>query len=125
MDIFTYVLIALAIILIGRKFYLTKSITQYSPEETSNKIKGSVNVLLLDVRTSAERKSLSIKGSIHIPLHELASRSEDLNKHKNKEIICYCRSGNRSLSAAAKLKKLGFNVANMKGGITSWNAASL
>jgi rhodanese-related sulfurtransferase len=48
-----------------------------------------------------------------------------MKKFKDAEIICYCRTGNRSLNAAAKLKKLGFNAANLKGGIIRWNAAGL
>jgi len=54
-------------------------------------------------------------------LYELGTRSDELLKYKDKEIICYCRSGNRSLTAAAKLKKKGFNSANLKGGIIRWN----
>ncbi len=125
MDILTYVLAGLVVIIIGRKVFLAKTITHYSPTDAANKIKNSMNVILLDVRTPAERKSSSIKGSLHIPLYELSSRSDELKKYKEKEIICYCRSGNRSLSAAAKLKKSGFNVANMKGGISAWNATGL
>jgi rhodanese-related sulfurtransferase len=45
---------------------------------------------------------------------------EDIRKFKDKEIICYCRSGNRSLSAAILLQKKGINAANLIGGITAW-----
>ncbi len=111
----------LIIFLYVRKFLSTRGIVQYEPSEAAAKLKGSRNIILLDVRTPKERKEQSIKGSIHIPLYELGTRSEELLKYKDKEIICYCRSGNRSLTAAAKLRKKGFNSANLKGGIIRWN----
>ena len=112
---------ALVVSLYVRKFFSTRGIVQYEPDEAATKLKGNRNLILLDVRTPKERKEQSIKGSIHIPLYELGTRSDELLKYKDKEIICYCRSGNRSLTAAAKLKKKGFNSANLKGGIIRWN----
>ncbi|MFA6541567.1 MAG: rhodanese-like domain-containing protein [Bacteroidota bacterium] len=96
-----------------------RGISQYSPAEAKAQMKaGSV---MLDVRTAGERSSSSIPSSIHIPLHEIGSRMKDLERHKNKEIICYCQSGSRSVNAALKLKKAGYTVGNLKGGIASWN----
>ena len=78
-------------------------------------------MVLLDVRTRGERAAQHIQGSLHIPLHQLEKRIDELQKHQNKEIICYCQTGSRSLSAAIRLKKHGFTVANLKGGIAEWN----
>lgn len=124
-QIFLYALIALLAFYIIRKILLIRSIKHYSAQEASQKIKKERNVVLLDVRTDNERKQGSIRGSFHIPLTSLGSKENELKKFKNAEIICYCRTGNRSLNAAAKLKKLGFNVANLRGGIIRWNAAGL
>lgn len=124
-QIFLYALIALIAFYIIRKILLIRSIKHYSAQEASQKIKKERNVVLLDVRTDNERKQGSIKGSFHIPLPLLNSSQNELKKFKSAEIICYCRTGNRSLNAAAKLKKLGFNVANLRGGIIRWNAAGL
>ncbi len=108
------------LIMIVRKFMIIKSLTHYSAPEVRDKLKGG-NILLLDVRTDMERRSQSIKGSLHIPSGQLRSRISELEKYKNKEIVCYCRSGNRSVNSASLLKKHGFNSANMKGGIVTWN----
>jgi rhodanese-related sulfurtransferase len=124
-QIILYVIIALVVFFIVRRIILVKSITHYSPTEASKKLKSGLNVILLDVRTAGERKNQNIKGSFHIPLPELSSRLNELNKFKGKEIICYCRTGNRSLSAAAKLKKLGFKTANLRGGVVQWSSAGL
>ncbi len=104
----------------ARKFWLLKSLTHYSAAEVKDKLKRE-NILLLDVRTDMERRSQAIKGSLHIPSGQLRSRISELEKYKNKEIICYCRSGNRSLKSASLLKTHGFRSANMKGGIVKWN----
>ncbi len=124
-QIFLYALIALMAFYIIRKFLLIKSIKHYSAQEASQKIKKERNVVMLDVRTDNERRQGSIKGSYHIPLTSLSSSQNELKKFKAAEIICYCRTGNRSLNAAAKLKKLGFNASNLRGGIIRWNAAGL
>lgn len=124
-QILLYALIALVAFYIIRKFFLIRSIKHYSASDASQKIKKERNVVLLDVRTDTERKQGSIKGSFHIPLTSLSSSQNELKKFKDAEIICYCRTGGRSLNAAAKLKKLGFNASNLRGGIIRWNAAGL
>jgi len=124
-QIFLYAFIALIVFYVIRKFFLIKSIKHYSAQEASQKIKKERNVVMLDVRTDNERRQGSIKGSYHIPLTSLSSSQNELKKFKAAEIICYCRTGNRSLNAAAKLKKLGFNASNLRGGIIRWNAAGL
>jgi rhodanese-related sulfurtransferase len=124
-QIFLYALIALIAFYIIRKVLLIKSIKHYSAQEVSQKIKRERNVVLLDVRSDTERKKNSIRGSHHIPITSIGSSEGELKKFKDAEIICYCQTGNRSLNAAAKLKKLGFNASNLKGGILRWNAAGL
>ena len=115
-------LFALIVLVQINKYFIKRSLKHYSAAEAAEKIKSSRNVLLLDVRTAQERKVSMIKGSFHIPVHEIGTRIGELNKFKDKEIICYCRTGNRSVSAASKLKKHGFNSANLLGGINAWNA---
>jgi rhodanese-related sulfurtransferase len=104
-----------------RKFMVGRSVNQYTPAEAEEKMKNSLNIVFLDVRTKQERKTGQIKGSIHMPLHELRAKISELERYKGKEIICYCRSGNRSLSAASILHKHGFNSSSLRGGIGSWN----
>ncbi|MCH7963754.1 MAG: rhodanese-like domain-containing protein [Bacteroidetes bacterium] len=109
----------------NKGIWLAKTIKHYTPTEASEKLRNSRSVLLLDVKTLKERKAQSIKKSIHIPLAEISSRVDELNKFRNQEIICYCKTGIRSLSAASKLKRNGFNSANLRGGIVQWNSEGL
>ena len=120
-QIILYLFIALALYMLIKRFWLAKTIKHYTPTEASEKLRNTNGVVLLDVRTLKERRAQSIKKSIHIPLAEINSRLHELNKFRNHEIICYCKAGIRSLSAASKLKKNGFNTANLKGGIVQWS----
>ena len=120
-QIILYFFIALALYMLIKKIWLVKTIKHYTPTEASEKMRTSSGILLLDVRTLKERKEQSIKKSVHIPLAEINSRVNELNKFRNHEIICYCKAGIRSLSAASKLKKNGFNTASLRGGIVQWS----
>jgi rhodanese-related sulfurtransferase len=110
----------LSVVLYLRRYWQTRSIKQYTPREIVDAKKRG-DVILLDVRTDRERSSSSIRGSLHIPLHQLSRRLEELQKHRHREIVCYCQSGSRSVSAAVTLQKHGFTVGNLKGGIAEWN----
>ena len=124
MSVQQIILLVLAALVVGfylRRYLRLRSINQYTPAEAASKMKNSLNIIFLDVRSAQERKTGSIKGSLHLPLHELRFKINILEKYKGKEIICYCRSGNRSLAAASILKKHGFNSASLTGGISNWN----
>jgi rhodanese-related sulfurtransferase/rubrerythrin len=76
--------------------------------------------LLLDVRQPEEYKAGHIPGAIFIPLGELDTRQEELER--SKKIITYCRSGRRSMAAAIALCGLGFkDVHHLEGGILNWH----
>lgn len=120
-QIIIYFFIAIILFSMIRKAMNNRKVKHYNAEEINNKLKNR-SILLLDVRTNEERKTGNIKGSLHIPLNQLSNRAEELKKYKDKEIICYCRSGNRSLSAALLLQKQGFNVANLSGGMNHWKS---
>lgn len=113
-------IVLLIVLLRVKKYLTTKSLKNYTPEEVKQLLKRNGSIVLLDVRTERERKTGSIKPSIHIPLHEISLKADDLKKYGEREIVCYCQTGNRSVSAAAKLKKLGFNSANLIGGYVRW-----
>jgi rhodanese-related sulfurtransferase len=76
---------------------------------------------LLDVREADERAEFNI-GGIFIPLGQvMAMQIDELDELKNEEIVCYCRSGKRSMQAAMMLETMGFtNVVNLEGGMMAW-----
>ncbi|HQY11720.1 MAG: rhodanese-like domain-containing protein [Ferruginibacter sp.] len=76
---------------------------------------------LLDVREAGERAEFNIGGTF-IPLGNIvAMQTDDIEDWKNEEVICYCRSGNRSMQACLVLETFGFtNVKNLQGGMNGW-----
>lgn len=84
------------------------------------------DTLVLDVREDNEVAQGVIGGSKHIPLGLLGKRIEDLSRYKDKAVIAYCRSGNRSGAACGILAKNAFTkIYNLSGGIGAWQAAKL
>ncbi len=62
---------------------------------------------LVDVRTSGEFMAGHPKGAVNIPLHLLAN---NLSKFKGKkDVVVFCRSGNRSSQAKSILSANGIN----------------
>jgi rhodanese-related sulfurtransferase len=80
-------------------------------------------VLLLDVREPHEHADFNIGGTL-LPLgHVQSMMVDDIEDWKNKEVVVYCRSGNRSGQACMILEQLGFaNVTNLTGGMLDWQS---
>nr|WP_202487398.1 MBL fold metallo-hydrolase [Streptomyces sp. SID8354] len=72
---------------------------------------------VIDVRNPAEYAAGALPGARNIPLAALADRLDELDPAR--PVILYCRSGNRSLIAAALLEAHGFtDVSDISGGYT-------
>jgi phage shock protein E len=91
------------------------------PDDLNRMKREGRDFLLLDVRTPQEHAAQAIDGSYLIPLQELGHRIDELPKEK--EVVIYCRVGNRSAYACAYLARMGYNVKNLEGGIVLWNTA--
>ncbi len=84
------------------------------------------DALVVDVREQAEYAQSHILNSRLLPLSQIEARMADIEKFKDKPVIVYCATGNRSNSAAAILRKSGFsNVSNLSGGFGAWQQAGL
>ncbi len=64
------------------------------------------NSTVLDVREEAERMVYEVPGSKHIPLGQLRSRLNELDR--SKEVIVFCAIGVRAYNAARTLMEHGF-----------------
>ena len=81
---------------------------------------------VVDLRTRQEFESGHIVGSLNIDAEQLASQLDKLNHYKDKGIILCCARGNISPREARKLINQGYEkVYCLKGGISSWQNASL
>lgn len=75
--------------------------------------------ILLDTRDVEEVELGSIENSLNIPLNDLRSNLDKLDK--NKEILVYCAVGIRGYIAARLLEANGFNVRNLNGGYKTYS----
>ena len=92
-----------------------------SSTELKTKLDSNEPVNLVDVREPTEHAEFNIGGKL-LPLGNiLTMMTDDIDDLKNKEVICYCRSGNRSMQACLMLETFGFtNVKNLTGGMLEW-----
>ena len=81
------------------------------------------SVLVIDVRQPAEWRRGHIRGSVNLPLTQLASRLHQLPT--GKPVVTVCASGHRSAVAASTLQSAGYPSENLKGGIRAWTRAGL
>jgi rhodanese-related sulfurtransferase len=90
-------------------------------EEVKRRLEAGENLHLVDVREPAENAEFNIGGKL-IPLGKIRTMDvEELEDLKDEEVICYCRSGNRSGQACSILETMGFkNTKNLTGGMLTW-----
>ena len=91
-----------------------------SVEQVKGDLETGKDFVLLDVRTKEEFREGHIEGAINIPLANLAYEIENAVPEKDQEIVLYCRSGVRTLTAAEILKELDYTKVYDMGGIISW-----
>jgi len=95
--------------------------TTITADEVKARLDAGENVNLVDVREPAEHAEFNI-GGILLPLGKIQTmQTDDIDDLKNEEVICYCRSGQRSMQATLMLETFGFtNVKNLTGGMLGW-----
>ncbi len=82
--------------------------------------------LVLDVRSDEEFNSGHLANAKNIVLDQLKGRLGELDRYKNQTVITVCAAGVRSASAAATLRKAGFeHVFSLEGGMDAWKAQGL
>ncbi len=112
--------LALAAVLFNEYRNLTAGFKAVGPL-IATRIINDQDPLILDVRETSEIKDGIITDALHIPLGELPKRMAELEVHRQRPVLVYCRSGSRSASAARRLRRAGFEtVYNLAGGIMAW-----
>ena len=103
----------------------TNSYRQVTMEEAVTMMAEEENYILLDVRTREEYADKHIPGAVCVPNETIGS--EDIPELPDKEqlILVYCRSGNRSKQASAKLVELGYTNVVELGGINDWTGETV
>ncbi len=84
------------------------------------------DALALDVRDDSDFREGHILNAVSIPLGVLEGRLKEIESHKDKPIIIYCRTGQKSAKAGAILKRQGFtSIHKLKGGMMAWLEANM
>lgn len=78
---------------------------------------------IIDVRHPHEWEAGHIDSAVNIPEPELPDRLGEIDQ--GRPVVVVCLSGGRSGRAAAMLASRGFDVEDLKGGMTAWAAAGL
>lgn len=95
-------------------------IDQMTPADFVERRKAGEELTLLDVREPRELAVASVDGALHIPMAQLPSRLDELDRDRH--IVVICHSGGRSQAVVGFLKHQGFEqVSNLAGGITRWS----
>lgn len=92
-----------------------------SMEEAKQIMEEEEDIVILDVRTQEEYETGHIPGAICVPNESIGSDEIKELPDKEKKILVYCRSGNRSKQAAQKLADAGYKNILEFGGIIDWD----
>ncbi len=124
-----YLMMALVVLVLLIFFNETKIATQRFASLTpaaAVQLMNNEDVVVLDVRDSSETIGGKITKAIQIPVGAVAKRIGELEKHKNKTLLVYCKSGARAAAACKELSNSGFEkVYSLNGGLLAWQEAHL
>lgn len=80
----------------------------------------SATATVLDVRDLDEFQKGALPNALHIPLNSLRNRLSEVPK--DREVLVYCASGQRSYNACRILSQNGFVCRNLSGAYKTWSA---
>ncbi len=101
--------------------YIDSYMVEITPQELKTRLDKGGEFVLIDVREQDEFDICHLDNAVLVPLSQFQQQIEDLKSYTNKEVVCYCHHGTRSLQAALWMLKNGFNnVKSLKGGIDLW-----
>lgn len=94
-------------------------------EELARRLQDGDDLVVLDVRPSAEHAAGHLPGAVSIPLGELRRRLAELPG--DREIVAYCRGPYCAFAheAVATLRQEGFAARRLEDGLPEWQAAGL
>jgi rhodanese-related sulfurtransferase len=91
--------------------------TEVAPERLAEMLRDD-GAQLIDVRESYEHEAGHIADDRHVEFDRLASEAETLDR--DRPVVFYCRSGNRSAVAVEAFRAAGFDAYNLAGGLVAW-----
>ena len=123
-------LVAAFVVLLALVFFnefkiATQRFASLSPA-AAVQLMNSEDVVVLDVREPSETAAGKITRAIQIPAGAVKTRLGELEKHKDKTLLVYCKTGARAGGACKELSQNGFaKVYSLNGGLQAWQEAHL
>lgn len=78
--------------------------------------------LLIDVRTKEEFDAGHLDGAVNIPWEDTGALKQAIGNDKQRPVVLYCRSGNRSGKSIVMLEKQGYTNLHNGTGLEALNA---
>lgn len=97
-----------------------RTVMTITPEEAKKQLNENSEIILLDVRTQLEYDAEHIEGTTLVPLDDISEKASEIIPDQEKVYYVYCRSGNRSATAAQLLVDMGYENVYDLGGIIDW-----
>lgn len=79
-----------------------------APAAAAGQTAPAAEVLYVDVRTPEEFAAGHVAGAVNIPHDQMSARWRELEAHRDRPVVLYCRSGRRSGVALDVLREHGF-----------------
>lgn len=90
-------------------------------QEEAKEMMDAGDAVVLDVREQSEYDEGHIPGAVLLPVGSIdEDTAAAVIPEKSAAVLVYCRSGNRSKTAAAALAELGYTDVCEFGGINTW-----
>jgi rhodanese-related sulfurtransferase len=78
---------------------------------------------IIDVREPFEWQAGRIEGARYISMGEIPTRLDEIDD--TRPLVAICRSGTRSAEVTEFLRRKGFTIDNLEGGMKAWVKAGL
>ena len=109
-------------------------VKEISPDELKAKLDAKKEILIIDVRESAEFEHGRIPGAHLVPRGIIETAADTsypkhyppLSGARNQQLVVYCATSGRAAMAAAVLQMMGFkDVLNLAGGYGRWETEGM
>jgi rhodanese-related sulfurtransferase len=97
---------------------------QLSVHDVTRLLNGG-EALLVDIRDAKEYQSGHINQAINIPLAQLDARMAELESARDRRVILVDKLGQQAAGAGRTLRRAGFKVQRLRGGMAEWRGQSL
>lgn len=114
-------LFALCLLLLTGCGQQTDAAYRQISQEEAKEMMDAGDAVVLDVREQSEYDEGHIPGAVLLPVGSIdEDTAAAVIPEKSATVLVYCRSGNRSKTAAAALAELGYTDVCEFGGINTW-----